>query len=316
MLETTLQNDMQRTQAIRELQGLTQVIVTGAAAASNIAVAGIKATDVFVSALNLTDLTAITRAAVKAEAAAAAITAEIDTVFEAHTAGIAGNSITIEVVGDSVVRQKAEYGPNWPGDFDAVIEAVTAGTAGNSIDIIFIGDSGGGGGVTINRNNTTFTIHYESGVSTVGTVSTAIAALAGGDKLIQVKTAGTVATVLTAPGDNSGSINLAGGVAGGGVTISRTGTDFIIHYEAGTSDITALETAVTALAGGDNLFGVKTGGTGGTALTVDTVAPVALTGGLAASAAESPVCTSAGNVQFPTTDTSNKKLMITYYSVP
>jgi hypothetical protein len=94
---------------------------------------------------------------------------------------------------------------------DTVIEAFVAGSAGNGITIRLLGDSPGGGGVSIVVSNGAVTIHYESGVSTVAQVETAIGNLAGASKIIDVKTAGTGATVLTAPGDNFVATPLAGG---------------------------------------------------------------------------------------------------------
>lgn len=98
------------------------------------------------------------------------------------------------------------------GDLDTVIEATTAGLDGNSITVALTGDSAPAGGVSIARVGTTFIIHYESGVSTVGDVETAITGLAGADDLFGVKTGGTGATVLTAPADNFAATALAGGL--------------------------------------------------------------------------------------------------------
>lgn len=96
--------------------------------------------------------------------------------------------------------------------YDGALIATTAGAAGNAITVKFLGDRGAGLGVSIVRNGTDFVIHYESGVSTVGNVNTAITALAGGDDLFGVETAGTTANVLTAS-DNAGPMTFAGGAA-------------------------------------------------------------------------------------------------------
>jgi len=109
------------------------------------------------------------------------------------------------------VKAELDLGTLGEGDLDTVVEATTAGDAGNSVTVAAVGDSGGGAGVTISRVGSALTIHYESGVSTVANVETAIAALAGADDLIGVKTAGTAATVLTAPADNFSATALAGG---------------------------------------------------------------------------------------------------------
>lgn len=101
------------------------------------------------------------------------------------------------------------------GTYNSVIEASTAGFDGNAITVALVGDSAAAAGVTITRSGTAFTIHYESGVSTVADVDAAITALAGANDLIAVKTAGTGATVLTAPGANHVAAALSGGVTAG-----------------------------------------------------------------------------------------------------
>jgi hypothetical protein len=111
------------------------------------------------------------------------------------------------------IRAQRDFGPQ-AGSFDSILRAVTGGTAGNGITVALTGDSAPAAGVTISRVLLAFVIHYESGVSTIGNVETAIAALAGADDLIEVKTAGTGATVLTAVGDNIAAVALTGGVAG------------------------------------------------------------------------------------------------------
>jgi hypothetical protein len=153
--------------AITQLQNMKQAVVTGAAAAANIAVTGIKAGDAIIGSTNLTDLTDVIIAAVKASVAGLGVA--LDTVIEATVAGVAGNAITVALVGDATAT------------------------------------------VRITRVGNAFTIRYESGVSTVANVETAIAALAGGDDLIAVGTGGTGATVLTAPADNSVAEFLTGG---------------------------------------------------------------------------------------------------------
>lgn len=153
--------------AITQLQNLQVRVVAGAAAATNIAVTGIKLGDTVVGITNLTDLTDAVIAATKAFKGA--ISTGFNTVIEATTAGAAGNSLSVSLVGDST------------------------------------------SGVTITDDGSNFVIHYKSGTSTVANVETAIAALAGAHDLIGVKTAGTGATVLTAPASDSGPKFLAGG---------------------------------------------------------------------------------------------------------
>lgn len=56
------------------------------------------------------------------------------------------------------------------------------------------------------------------------------------------------------------------GDSAAGVVINRVGTDFTIHFQPGVSTQGDVNTAVTALAGADDLFGVQVAGTVGTVL--------------------------------------------------
>jgi hypothetical protein len=170
---------------------------------------------------------------------------------------------------------------------DNVLEATTAGAAGNSITVAVVGDSATGAGVTITRSGTDFTIHFESGVSTQGHVNTAIGLLSGADDLIGVKTAGTTGTVLvsgralldmdTSWGDPD-SVIQAGfntGVGGNAYAISTVddgtgagtlevldmgaGKILVYHFEGGVSTVGDFEAAVAALSPAD--FEVLTAGT-------------------------------------------------------
>lgn len=94
------------------------------------------------------------------------------------------------------------------GAVDTVYEAFVAGTAGNAIEIALVPDSGAG--VTIQVVGTAVFIHYHPTVSTITNINTAVAALSGANQIIDIKTAGTGATVLVA-GDAQ-TISLTGGV--------------------------------------------------------------------------------------------------------
>ena len=97
------------------------------------------------------------------------------------------------------------------GSGDTTVTAVTGGAAGNSITISLTGDATAT--VRISRIGTAFTILYNSATSTMTNLTTAINALTGADKLIEVVTAnlGTGATVLTAAADDFVLTSLAGG---------------------------------------------------------------------------------------------------------
>lgn len=130
---------------------------------------------------------------------------------------------------------KASKG-NLSTGYDAVIEADTAGVEGNSITVSLVGDSTPT--VRITRTGTAFVIRYETGVSTVADVNAAITALAGADDLIGVKTAGTTATVLTAPASDCVATALAGGNDGIYTEVIKlaTITDYM-WFEKGFTDL-------------------------------------------------------------------------------
>lgn len=109
-------------------------------------------------------------------------------------------------------------------DPSIVVQAVTGGPAGNSITIAAINDDPAG--VTITRVVNAFTIHYKASFSTLTAISNAIAALAGADKLIELKTASTGLT--TFDGGTDPAINLAGGLGTVGAAwtqVPTIGTD-------------------------------------------------------------------------------------------
>lgn len=116
-------------------------------------------------------------------------------------AGLAGNA-------DSEAAAELDLGTLGDNDLDTIVEAAAAGFDGNLITVACVGDSETDAGVTVEEDGNAVTIHYESGVSTVGDVETAIAA----STLLAVKTSGTTATVLTAPADNFAATALAGGL--------------------------------------------------------------------------------------------------------
>jgi hypothetical protein len=81
---------------------IKQIIVAGAAAATNIAIAGIKLTDLILAAVNLTDLTNVLKAAVVAELDCGTKgDGKLDTIVKASAAGAAGNSKKIALVYDA-----------------------------------------------------------------------------------------------------------------------------------------------------------------------------------------------------------------------
>lgn len=133
---------------------------------------------------------------------------------------VSGIKTTDQIVGSlnltdltdlAVDAKKADENAWGDSSYDAGLAATTAGAAGNAITIRLIGDSATGAGVAIVRNDTHFVIHYESGVSTVADVNTAIEALAGANDLFGVASAGTEAAALTSPADDCEPVALNAG---------------------------------------------------------------------------------------------------------
>ena len=198
----------------------------------------------------------------------------LDTVLESLVAGAAGNAVTFASANDA----RASLNLSGPGTLlDTVIESVAVGVGGNLITFASVNDGGGIDSITRAGNN--FTLHYTSGATTVAQVEALIAALAGPDHLIQVKTPGTPANILVDPGDTFAATNLAGGA---NERITRVGTAYTLHYASGLTTVAQVEAFINALTGADKLIAVKTPGTAANVLTNpgDTFAATNFTGGL------------------------------------
>lgn len=160
--------------AVKELQSLKQIIVTGADVNSNIAIHDIKTIDTIASVVNLTDLTNLDITGVKASQDTWG-SGDFDTVIEAVATGTAGNGIRIGLIGDS--------------------------------------DTGVGVSIELTHAPFTFVnIHYETGVSTIGDVEAMIDTFTGDSGYIAIKTAGTAVTVLATATDDFTATALEGGV--------------------------------------------------------------------------------------------------------
>jgi hypothetical protein len=145
------------------------------------------------------------------------------------------------------------------GDCDTVVRYATRGTAGNAVTVELVGDSAPAGGVTIDESTDDVVIHYESGVSTVANVETAVSA----STKLAVKTAGTAGTVLTAPADDFEATALAGGGEDDLAEVTApiaAAADASVYIPAGT--ITLIDGML-----GDSLSVVRASGDGTASLT-------------------------------------------------
>lgn len=119
--------------------------------------------------------------------------------------------VSSEIIAASPTNASKNLATAGSGDLNTVVGAKTLkGADGNGILVTAVGDSTPARGVWIEEifHLMTVVIHYVSGVSTVAQVEAAITAQS---TFIDVDSAGTAGTVLTAPGDNFENAALAGG---------------------------------------------------------------------------------------------------------
>jgi hypothetical protein len=221
---------------------------------------------------------------------------KFDSVVVAETAGTAGNSLTVSLAGTGAPASGVVISHPSGNVFDIVYEdnvstvldienAINALSGGDKLisvptpsanptvkprtpasDFTATSLAGGvdGQAAYLGTSGTDYTFHFEDDYTTVAMVEALIPAT------VTVKTPGTGGTVLDVSTDEFALTALAGGVDGTNVTITRVTTAFTIHFEDLFSTVLDVENAIAALAGGDDLFGVKTAGTPGTVLDVST----------------------------------------------
>jgi hypothetical protein len=239
----------------------------------------------------------------------------LDTVIEFATGGTAGNAWKVNVFAGSgggegvnvnedttnhILTVMYETGVSTVANFETAIGTTTnfvVGTGGTGTNVLGAGDvvhqasmAGGTPQQSITVGSGAVVIHFEPGASTVADVEALIAALAGADDIVDVKTPGTGASVLASPDDVMAATNLASGADQQYAAVS--GNDLTIHYESGATTVTNFEALITALAGSDDIIGIKTAGTGSNVLTApgDTWAKTngALAGGMATDSITAP----------------------------
>jgi hypothetical protein len=161
-------------------------------------------------------------------------------------------------------------------NLDTVIESVLGGTVGHSYTLTTVHSAGAPNAGTLSRIGTAFTYTYKGATTTVANFEAAVAALAGADKLIQVKTPGTGGNVLADTDDEFAATALAGGInayfavaAGGAVpagtlikSVGYEDTDNTIHVTTTGSDATHIYVssqlvAETAVATSIDIAGIQ-----------------------------------------------------------
>lgn len=225
---------------------------------------------------------AVVAAKASLDCSTAAPSGSIDSVFEATNTGTAGNSITLQLVGDSP-GTKASYTFS-TANCSNKLEYASVGTAGNAWKVSMSGtESVFAEDVSVDSTAKHIFIEYRDGITTDTEIASAVNAAS---LLIDDSSPITFDQALSASQDYVVGESFSGGVENHYVEVS--GNAVTVHYTPGTTTVGDVETLIGALSGDDDIIGVKTAGTGATGATVlqagDAFGPTALSGGLAAGA--------------------------------
>lgn len=202
--------------------------------------------------------------------------------FTSSIAGTAGDALHVVATADGNAKAAVSFG-TYCTQLDTVMEYKTVGTGGNSWTVSVIPHTVLGGGAFFNEDtvNKKLTILFETGVTTVANIETAI----GLTTNFAVKTTGTGTNVLAAATDTAYDSALAGGTADTWAEwTSGTGT-LTVHFTNATSTTLTIKTAVNALTGAS--ITASSGVNTDTWATGDAFGSTHLAGGVAASALDS-----------------------------
>lgn len=140
-------------------------------------------------------------------------------------ATLSGDDVTFSLGTGPGTRASLTFGP---GGLDTVFELNQGGTFGNAVTLQTVADGAGTGSLTGTGTNA-LVVHYAPATTTVANVEALFAggaAVTGGHR-VQVRTPGTGATVLAAPGDTHAATNFTLGANGTPATTSRQLSDFL-----------------------------------------------------------------------------------------
>jgi hypothetical protein len=115
-----------------------------------------------------------------------------------------------ELVAPATVKAELDFGAAGLTNFDTVIEMQSNGSWGNDWTVQVA--AAVAAAITVDWSDNTILIEYIDGVSTVTAIETLITALTGDYDVIEIKTAGTGANVLSSPGDDLAATSMASGV--------------------------------------------------------------------------------------------------------
>jgi hypothetical protein len=216
-----------------------------------------------------------------------AIAAGADIVVTSDLAGTAGNALDFKATADASAAATFDFSTVLT-QLDSVLTFGTGGTGGNDWSVSVSAGSGGGEGVNVFEDtvNKTLTIMYETGVSTVTNVATAVATTTNFTCV-----GGTGANVLATPGDDLPLTSLSGGTAQEYATQGGSPVEMHLHFTAAATTGTLAKNAINAVVGKSM---TATGGDANAMAGGDAVAKQDLSGGVDAVA--SPRLTGPGGV--------------------
>jgi hypothetical protein len=216
-----------------------------------------------------------------------AIAAGADIVVTSDLAGVAGNALDFQATADGLAAATFDFSTVLT-QLDSVLTFGTGGEGGNDWSVSVSAGSGGGEGVNVFEDtvNKTLTIMYETGVSTVTNVATAVATTTNFTCV-----GGTGANVLATPGDDLPLTSLTGGTPQEWAEQSGTPVKMHLHFTAAATTGTLGKNAINAVVGKSM---TATGGDANAMAGGDAVAKQDLSGGVDAVA--SPRLTGPGGV--------------------
>ncbi len=178
-----------------------------------------------------------------AELDLATVATLLDTVVQAQTSGSGGDAITVRTLADGTPAVKSELDLDGPStNIDTIIRAKFGGTDGDDITVEIVSGAPTAAGVlTEVGTHVKLAIKVTATATTVGDLETLI----GSSTLIEVKTAGTAITSLTA-GDVFASVPLAGGADADAASVSEISNAVTLHYTPGFTTVAELEAVITA----------------------------------------------------------------------
>mgnify|MGYP001317626346 CR=1 FL=1 len=164
--------------------------------------------------------------------------------FTSDTAGAAGAAYHVVLTADGLAKASINCVTAGCTKLNTIIQNKTGGTAGNNwtLNVLAHGHTGGGVLITEDNTNKVVTILYETAVSTVTDVETAI----GSATYVEVKTTGTGANVLATATDTIYAKAFTGGTAATWVAWTVSTHTLTVHFTNTTTTTTLMKTAVNA----------------------------------------------------------------------